>query len=91
MISVKVYFIVISTISMVNGSKFDEVSMTQPTSHSSYSKCNKAIASKRTKYNNDRVQKRKNDNFSYSYKNIKCSSKTIKSGSSFKITDLIKF
>lgn len=80
MLSAKIYLIIVTSISVVNGRTVDRVSFERPTSHQSSSECYKSILSERKRYNKNRSKHLKNDDYAYTYKTISCKSKTVKLG-----------
>lgn len=78
MLSAKVYLIIVTSISVVNGRTVDRVSVERPTSHQSSSECYQSIRSEKKRYSKNRTKHRKNDDYAYTYKTISCKSKTVK-------------
>ncbi|MBM25837.1 MAG: hypothetical protein CL760_09170 [Chloroflexi bacterium] len=76
MLTAKVFLIVTTTVSMVNGDKFAENVVERVTPYTSYSECKDAIRADSKRYNAERKDKRKRKD-TYTYKKIKCKSKRI--------------
>ncbi len=90
MISVKVYLIITTMVTVVNGKTIDKIDTSYPTSHSSYSECKNSIKSKKNSYSSDYKSHKRNKDKNFTYKKIKCKSKNIKTSEILNIENFIK-
>lgn len=88
MLSLKAYFIIVTTVSVLNGKTIDKIETPEMKMFSDYSSCNSVIKDRKKSYYNSKKEAKKNSK-NYTYKTIKCSKKTIEDSTDF--IKLIKF